>query len=688
MTLDEKIGQMTQFSGSLPEYESMIEEGKIGSLLNVYGASETNRLQKIAVEESRLGIPLIFGLDVIHGYRTIFPIPLGSAASWDTAFVRKAESIAAREASSEGINWTFALMVDIARDPRWGRIAEGGEDSFLGSTMARAQVLGFQGKSLANPLTILACGKHFVAYGGAEGGRDYNTVDVSERTLREIYLPPFKAAVDAGAGSIMSAFNEINGIPASANRFTLTDILRGEWGFNGFVVSDWNSIGELVKHGIASDKVGAGIEALKAGVDMDMEGSAYLELLENEDNNKELIDNAVRRILREKFQLGLFEHPYIDENLSNKLILNDEHLKTALQLARESIVLLKNDNALLPLSKNLKSVAVIGPLADDKNAPLGTWACVGKSENVVTVLEGIKKSVSENTQVYYSKGCGVSSDNTEMIEESVKIAKKAGVAIIVVVETAKMSGEAASRSDLNLPGVQRDLIKAIYKTGMPIVVVLLNGRPLTIPWIKENVSSILEAWYLGIQSGNAIADVLFGKYNPSGKLTVTFPRTVGQIPIYYNHKNSGRPNNPSDKFTSKYIDLSSSPLFTLGYGLSYTKFKYSNIRVSSKKITSSESLIISVDVKNVGDRQGVEIVQLYIHDVVASVTRPVKELKGFRRISLDANEKKRVEFILKPENLGFYDQNMEYVIELGRFEIMVGGNSVDLLRTSFEVIEK
>jgi len=692
MTFAEKVGQMTQFSGTNKRYEQMIREGKIGSLLNVIGAEENNRLQKIAVEESRLGIPLVIGLDVIHGYRTIFPIPLAASASWDTVLIRKAAEIAAKEAASAGIHWTFAPMVDIARDARWGRIAEGaGEDPFLGSAMARAQVLGFQGKSLADPLTLLACGKHFVAYGGAEGGRDYNTVDISERTLREIYLPLFKAAVDAGVGTLMSAFNEIGGVPASANQFTLQTILKGEWGFDGFVVSDWNSIGELVAHGIAKDRLEAGVKGLTAGVDMDMEGRCYTidmeALVADGTLSEELINDAVRRILRIKFKLGLFEHPYIDESIQKELILHQDHIQTALELARESIVLLKNERDILPLNrKELNTIALIGPLADDKDAPLGTWRCQGKQEDVVTVYEGLKNKLGDEVKIIYAKGCDVKNNSRTEFNKAIKVVRKADIVVMVMGESADMSGEAASRADLSLPGVQAELLNAIAETNKPVVLVLMNGRPLTLSNVESKVTAIVEAWHLGIQHGNAVADVLVGDYNPSGKLTATFPRSVGQIPIYYNHKNSGRPNNPSDKFTSKYIDLPSSPLYPFGYGLSYTKFKYSDIKVLNNRLLSSDELVVSVNVKNVGKRDGDEVVQLYIRDMVGSVTRPVKELKGFQRVALEAGEQKTVQFRVPVQELRFYDSDMKYTVEPGDFSVMIGGNSVEGLTANFKVI--
>ena len=692
MTFAEKVGQMTQFSGTNKRYAQMIREGKIGSLLNVIGAEENNRLQKIAVEESRLGIPLVIGLDVIHGYRTIFPIPLAASASWDTVLIRKAAEIAAKEAASSGIHWTFAPMVDIARDARWGRIAEGaGEDPFLGAAAARAQVLGFQGKDLSDPLTLLACAKHYVGYGAAEGGRDYNTVDVSERTLREIYLPPFKAAVDAGVGTLMSAFNEIGGVPTSANQFTLRTILKGEWGFDGFVVSDWNSIGELVAHGIAKDQLEAGIKGLTAGVDMDMEGRCYTTAMEalvtDGTLSEELINDAVRRILRIKFKLGLFEHPYIDENLQKELILHRNHIQTALELARESIVLLKNEKDVLPLNgKKLNTIALIGPLAGDKDAPLGTWRCQGKQEDVVTVYEGLKNKLGDDVKIIYTKGCDVKGNSRSGFKKAIKAVRKADIVVMVMGESADMSGEAASRADLNLPGVQVELINAIAETNKPIVLVLMNGRPITLSNIESKVSAIVETWHLGIGHGNAVADVLTGDYNPSGKLTATFPRSVGQIPIYYNHKNSGRPNNPSDKFTSKYIDLPSSPLYPFGYGLSYTKFKYTGIEVENNCLLSTDELVVSINVKNTGKRDGDEVVQLYIRDMVSSVTRPVKELKGFQRVALEAGEQKTVQFRIPVRNLGAYDLNMSYTVEPGEFSIMVGGNSIDGLTTTVKVV--
>lgn len=693
MTLEEKVGQMCQYSGFSEEREVPVKEGRVGSFLNVLGADNTNTVQTMAVEHSRLGIPLIFGLDVIHGYSTIFPIPLGLASCWDPDSVRKAASIAAAEAASEGIHWTFAPMVDIARDPRWGRIAEGaGEDPYLGSAMARALVEGFQGHDLADPDTIVACPKHYVAYGGAEGGRDYNTVDVSERVLREIYLPPFKAAiVDAGAGTIMSAFNDLNGVPASANRYTLTSILRGEWGFDGFVVSDWNAIRELLNHGIAATPAEAAKKAANAGVDMDMEGDVYqknlVELVREGEVSEGTIDEAVRRILRIKFMLGLFERPYVDPERAGQVIQSRENLEAALELARRSIVLLKNEEDLLPLKKEIESVAVIGPLADDRDAPLGSWSCQGNPKDVVTVLDGVKSRVAQKTRVHYAKGCEIEGASTEGFGNAVRIAKESDVAIVVVGENREMSGEAASRSSLDLPGVQEELVKAIYETGVPLVEVLMNGRPLSISWSVEHVPAILEAWFPGIQGGYAVADSIFGNHSPGGKLPVTFPRTVGQVPIYYNHKNTGRP--PStDRFTSKYLDIPSTPLFPFGHGLSYTKFDYSNLQINPKRIGHAGKVEISLEVKNIGDRRGDEVVQLYLRDVVASVTRPVKELKGFKRITIEPGEKRTTVFTLTTEQLSFINRDLKRVAEPGIFEVMVGRSSEDMqLAASFEMKE-
>lgn len=700
MSVEEKLGQLNQVGPEWPRergpensYQAeLIRNGKIGSFLYLSGADATRRVQRIAVEESRLKIPLIFGLDVIHGYRTTFPIPLALACTWNPELVEETARVAAVEATASGIHWTFAPMVDIARDPRWGRIAEGaGEDPFLGSAMAAAQVRGFQGTDLRQPYTMLACAKHFAAYGGAEGGRDYNTVDMSERTLREIYLPPFEAAVDAGVGTLMSSFNEIGGVPSSANKWLMTDVLRGKWKFNGFVVSDYAAVEQLMNHGVAVSREQAGILGLTAGVDMDMVDTIYTnELVEAAKSGRlpmNVVDEAVRRVLRVKFALGLFEHPYrnCDTTLAAKVFLKDDHVKLALKAAHQSIVLLKNEKHILPLTRDIRSIAVIGPLADVRIEMSGPWSGQVKEEDFTSVLASVKRSSSSKTTILYTKGCEVEGDSGYNAMQAAKVAKQADVAIVVAGENDNMSGEAASRSNIDLPGRQKDLIKAIHATGTPVVLVLLNGRPLALEWEVSHVAAIVEAWFPGTASGNAIADVVFGDVNPSGKLPVSFPRSVGQIPIYYNHKNTGRPFKAEDPYTSRYLDIPNTPLFPFGFGLSYTTFRYSNIKVSSASITSGQSLLVSVDVTNAGRRDGDEIVQLYVHDEVASVTRPVKELKGFKRVALKAGETKTVAFTLKPDDLSFYNLEMKKVIEPGWFTVMVGGNSVDGLQARFEV---
>lgn len=698
MTLPEKIGQLVQWNGSNPEGEKKLRNSSIGSFLNIRDQDEINRLQKIAVEETRLKIPLIFGNDVIHGYHTTFPIPLASAASWNPKLLKKSCRISAVEAAQNGTRWTFAPMVDIARDPRWGRIAEGfGEDPWLSSIMAKASVEGFQGENLADERSIAACAKHYVAYGAAIAGLDYNTVDMSERTLQEVYLPPFQAAVNARVATLMSAFNDLNGIPASCNYFTLTQILRNEWGFEGFVVSDYNATGELIYHRVAADKSQAAMEAIKAGVDVDMVGdtlignvySPHLERLVNKGEiSEEIINKSVRRVLRIKYRLGLFGHPYSIIKYTHKNPLSDsEKKKIALQLARESIVLLKNENNILPLKKDLKSIAVIGPLADNQYEILGTWTCEPVINNVVTILQGIQQKVSQETNVRFVKGCEITGAGNEEFDKAIRLAKKAKVAILLVGESKFMTGEAASRVELNLPGVQQELVEKIHATGTPVVVVLINGRPLTINWIAENIPAVVDAWFLGDQAGNAVADVLFGDYNPSGKLPVTFPRSVGQIPIYYAHKSTGRPFDPQDKYTTKYVDFPVTPLYPFGFGLSYTQFVYSNVRVNLQTVRMNENITVSVDITNSGSVAGSEIVQLYLRDQIASVTRPVKELKGFQKIVLNPGETRTLEFTITPNMLSFYDVRMRKIIEPGMFDVMVGGNSDDVITTSFELIE-
>jgi beta-glucosidase len=698
MTLAEKLGQLQQLDGeangnSRPEHRDLIRKGLLGSTLNVRGVERTNELQRIAMTEARLKIPVLFAFDVIHGYRTVFPVPLGEASSWDPAAAQRSASVAASEAAASGVRWTFAPMVDIARDARWGRIVEGsGEDPYLGAAMARARVRGFQGTNYRAPEKIVACAKHWVAYGAAEAGRDYNTTDISERTLREIYFPPFKAALDAGAGTFMSAFNDLNGVPASANPFTLTKVLRGEWRFDGFVVSDYTSVQELINHGLAANEMEAARLAINAGVDMEMVSRLYnkygAQLLKEGKLSQVTLDEAVRRILRIKFRLGLFEQPYTDESRERTTLLSRENLAAAREIAGRSMVLLKNERETLPLDKGTRSIAVIGPLADSQRDVLGSWTGDGRTEDAVTLLTGIKAIVSPATKVTYAKGCEVNDDSTAGIADAVRAARDADVAIVAVGESADMSGEASSRSSLDLPGRQLDLVKAIQATGKPTVVVLMNGRPLTINWVAENVPAILETWFAGTQAGNAIADVLFGDVNPGGKLPLTFPRAVGQEPLYYNHMNTGRPPDANNKYTSKYLDVPWTPLYPFGYGLSYTQFSLTNLHLSAQRISPAGRLTVSVEVENTGKRAGDEVVQLYIRDVAASLTRPVKELKGFERITLRPGERRRVSFTLAPEQLGFYNREMRFVVEPGEFKIMVGTNSESGLGASFEVAEK
>jgi beta-glucosidase len=701
MTLEEKLGQLQQLDGEAngnyrPEHIELVRRGLLGSTLNVRGARKTNELQRIAVEQSRLKIPLIFGFDVIHGYRTIFPVPLAEAASWDPVVVERAAAVAAAEASAAGVRWTFAPMVDIARDARWGRIVEGaGEDPYLGAVLAGARVRGFQGRDYSAPGKVVACAKHWVGYGAAEGGRDYNTTDMSEHRLREIYLPPFKAALDAGVATFMSAFNDLNGVPASANPFTLTRVLRDEWRFDGFVVSDYESIREVINHGLAAGESEAALAALSAGVDMEMVSRLYGKyipaLIREGKISSAIVDNAVRRILRIKFRLGLFEKPYTDETREQAIISSRSNIDAAREVAARSIVLLKNEPKVLPLRKDVRSIAVIGMLANSQADMFGSWSGDGRKEDAVTLLDGIRAKVPRTTRVTYAKGCTVSgadgTDEAPLVDEAVRVARESDVVIVAVGESADMSGEAASRASLDLPGRQLELVKAVVGAGKPVVVVLFNGRPLTINWIADKAPSILETWFGGVQAGNAIADVLFGDVNPGGKLPVTFPRLVGQVPLYYAHKNTGRPPDPANKYTSKYLDVPVTPLYPFGYGLSYTAFRLTNLRLNAPSIRPNGRITASVEVENVGGRAGDEVVQLYIRDVVASVTRPLKELKGFERITLKAGEKRRVEFTLASEHLGFYNREMRFVVEPGEFRVFVGTNSAEGLEASFRVLE-
>ena len=702
MTIEEKVGQLVQYTGwrrdtlsgpsVSPVQEKLIREGRLGGIFNLYGAKATREAQKIALERSRLKIPLLFGLDVIHGYRTTFPIPLAEAASWDTALAERDARCAAGEASASGVSWTFAPMVDIARDPRWGRIAEGsGEDPLLGSLMAAARVRGFQGIDPASGGSIAACVKHYAAYGGAEGGRDYNAVDLSERTLREVYLLPYRAAVDAGVLTVMSSFNEIGGIPATANRSLLTGILRNEWGFRGFVVSDWTAITELIPHGVAGDTAEAAALAFNAGVDADMESGAYLfslpRLVREGKVSPARLDDGVRRVLRVKYALGLFDDPYRQsgEEKERGAILSATNIASARDAARRSIVLLKNSGNLLPLPKSVRSIAVIGPLADDRVDPLGPWDALGNPVDVVTLLDGIRRSVSSSTRVFYARGCTISGDDRSGFAGALEAARSADAVILALGESREMSGEAASRSSLDIPGIQNDLIEAVAGAGKPVVLVLMNGRPLTISHAEARVSSILESWFLGVQAGPAIADVIFGDYNPSGKLPVTFPRTVGQVPFYYNHKNTGRPPQDTVKYTSRYLDLPSTPLYPFGYGLSYTTFRYSGLSVAPGETDTAGSVTVGVDVRNTGSRPGEEVVQLYVRQDVGSVTRPVRELKGFRKIMLAPGESAHVEFPLHVRDLRIWDAAMRHVVEPGTFTVYCGTNSRDVSQSRFTV---
>ncbi|MCF6268409.1 MAG: glycoside hydrolase family 3 C-terminal domain-containing protein [Melioribacteraceae bacterium] len=693
MTLDEKIGQLVQSVGIKENTIEDIRSGKIGSILGIKSADEVSKFQKIAIEESRLKIPLIFANDVIHGFSTTFPIPLAEASSWNPELVKKSASIAAYEAASEGTKWNYAPMVDISRDPRWGRIMEGsGEDPYLGSVMAIARIEGFQGDDFSHPSKVVATAKHFVAYGAAEAGRDYNSVDISERRLREIYLPPFLSAVNSEVGSIMSAFNDINGIPASANKFILTEILRDEWKFKGTVITDYNSVGELVYHGFAKDKKEAALKGLTAGIDIDMVGdtidgdvySPHLkELLEDNLIDISSIDKAVRNVLRMKFNAGLFEKPYVDSTyFVENNISQDAKNKIALQMAKESIVLLKNDNNLLPLNKKTKKIAVIGSMAENEYDQLGAWTCKPNYKNGISALEGIRELAKEGTEVLFARGFDPRSNDKSGFEEALSVISQANVAVVFAGENWELSGEAASRTDINLPGVQLEFIKRAQELETPIIVVLMNGRPLTINWSSQNIPAILEAWYLGDMSGKAIASVLFGEYNPSGKLPITFPRSVGQIPIYYNAKSTGRPAREDVKWSSKYLDSPNTPLYPFGFGLSYTQFKYSNFSVNTSSNSISDSIIVTVDVTNIGKYAGEEVVQLYIQDLFASVTRPIKELKSFKKIKIDVGKTETIKFIVTPSMLSFYGIDMKKIIEPGEFKIFVGGNSTDLLSES------
>ncbi|CAD7815813.1 Beta-glucosidase BoGH3B [Chryseobacterium aquaeductus] len=695
MTLEEKIGQLVQYSGF--EYATgpqnsnsasvldQIKKGKVGSMLNVSGAEETRKFQELALK-SRLKIPLLFGQDVIHGYRTTFPVNLGQAASWDLGLIEKSERIAATEASAYGIHWTFAPMVDIARDPRWGRVMEGsGEDTYLGTQIGLARIKGFQGRGLGNLDAIMACAKHFAAYGAAVGGRDYNSVDMSLRQLHETYLPPFKAAAEAGVATFMNSFNDINGIPATANRYILRNLLKDKWKYQGFVVSDWGSIGEMVPHGYAKDNKEAAEKAIIAGSDMDMESRVYMaelpNLVKEGKVDPKLIDDAARKILLKKFEMGLFDDPYrfSSEKRQKEQLNNQENREFGREFGSKSIVLLKNQKNILPISKSTKTVALIGPFGKETTANHGFWSVAFKDDNqrIITQFDGIKNQLDKNSTLLYAKGANVDDQDKSMFAEAIETAKKADVVIMTLGEGHAMSGEAKSRSNLHFTGVQEDLLKEIAKTGKPIVLMINAGRPLVFDWAADNIPTIMYNWWLGTEAGNSIADVLFGTVNPGGKLPMTFPRTEGQIPVYYNHYNTGRPakNNTDRNYVSAYIDLDNDPKFPFGYGLSYTQFKYSDMNLSSTNLKGNQRLNISLNISNTGNYDGEEVVQLYIKDLFGRVVRPVKELKGFHKVFIKKGETKTVNFILTPENLKFYDDELNYDWESGEFDIMVGTNS-------------
>ena len=716
MTLEEKVGQLNQYNGfwditgptpkegqAAKKYEDL-KKGLVGSMLNVKGVKDVKALQKIAVEQTRLGIPLLFGFDVIHGYKTISPIPLAEAASWDLEAMKKSAAIAAEEAAAVGLNWTFAPMIDISRDARWGRVMEGaGEDPFLGSKIAVARVQGFQGEDLSAVNTILACAKHFAGYAFAESGRDYNTVDISETVLQNTIFPPFKAAVEAGVRTFMNSFNELNGVPATGNAYLQREVLKRDWKFDGFVVSDWGSINEMIPHGFAKDSKQAAEIAINAGSDMDMESSAYVEhlvALVKEGKVKEsVIDDAARRILKVKFELGLFDDPYkyCDENRELATVGKAEFQEGVLDMAKKSIVLLKNEKELLPLKKSGQKIALIGALANDKTSPLGSWRIAADDNSAVSVLEGLQKY--SGNQLTYVKGADVTEGRTQFIwetkinttdksgfAEAIAAAKQADIVVMVLGEHGLQSGEGRSRTDIGLPGVQQELLEAIYKVNPNVVLVLNNGRPLAIPWADENIPAIVEGWHLGTQSGNAIAQVLYGDYNPSGKLPMTFPRNVGQIPIYYNYKNTGRPvmNEPESVFWSHYIDEKNTPLYPFGHGLSYSKFEYSDLQISSKTFAKNGKIEVSVNLKNTGKVAGKEVVQLYIRDLIGSITRPVKELKGFEMIELQPNETKKVVFTIDEKTIEYFTANRKWEAEAGDFKVFIGGSSVTKLEGDFQ----
>ena len=712
MTLDEKIGQLNlPTSGDFvtgqaasSDVAKNIAQGKVGGLFNIKSVAKIKDVQKIAVEKSRLKIPLLFGMDVIHGYETVFPIPLGMSCTWDMKLVERSARIAANEASADGINWTFSPMVDISRDPRWGRVSEGnGEDPYLGSQIAKAMVTGYQGNDLTKNNTIMSCVKHYALYGAAEAGRDYNTTDMSRQRMFNEYFPPYKAAIDAGVGSVMASFNEVDGVPATANKWLMTDVLRKQWGFKGFVVTDYTGINEMIAHGIG-DLQTVSARALMAGIDMDMVGEGLLlttkKSLQEGKVTQAQIDAACRRILEAKYKLGLFTDPYkyCDENRAKTEIFTDANRKEARSIAAQSFVLLKNQGNILPLKKS-GTIALIGPLADNKENMPGTWSVAAVKENATSLLAGLQQVVGNKVKILYAKGSNLDADSvleeratmfgktlyrdrrpdSVILREALEVAAKADVIVAAVGESAEMSGESSSRTDIQIPALQQKLLKALLATGKPVVLVLFTGRPLVLKWENEYVPAILNVWFGGTEAGFAIADVLFGDVNPSGKLSTTFPQNVGQIPLFYNHKNTGRPLGTwFEKFRSNYLDVSNEPVYPFGFGLSYTSFSYSDIDLSSKLLKGNQTLTATVTVTNTGTTDGMEVIQLYIRDMVGSVTRPVKELKGFQKVAIKAGESKKISFPVKTDDLKFYNYDLKYDWEPGEFEIMIGGNSRDV----------
>lgn len=714
MTLEEKIGQLnlpssgdiTTGQAKSSDIAKKIREGKVGGLFNIKSVAKIKDVQRVAVEESRLKIPLLFGMDVIHGYETVFPIPLGLSCTWDMPLIERSAQIAAKEASADGINWTFSPMVDICRDPRWGRIAEGsGEDAYLGSEIAKAMVKGYQGNDLTKNNTIMSCVKHYALYGAPEAGRDYNTTDMSRQRMYNEYFPPYKAAVDAGVGSVMASFNEIDGIPATANKWLMTDVLRKQWKFNGFVVTDYTGINEMIDHGIG-DLQTVSARALDAGIDMDMVGEGFLTTLQKSLKEKKItvaqIDAACRKILEAKYKLGLFQDPYkyCDENRSKTEVFTAEHRREARSIAAQSFVLMRNQNNILPLKKS-GTIALIGPLADNKENMPGTWSVAADFSKATSLLAGMKELVGDNVKILHARGSNLDEDSlfeeragmfgkslrrdkrpaSVILQEALEIASQSDVIIAALGESSEMSGESSSRTNIEIPKLQQDLLKALVKTGKPVVLVLFTGRPLAMKWESENVPAILNVWFAGSEAGYAITDALFGDVNPSGKLTTTWPQNVGQVPLFYNHKNTGRPLGEGkwfEKFKTNYLDVSNDPVYPFGYGLSYTQFSYGELQLSKTNLKGNEMLKASVIVTNTGQFTGKEVVQLYIRDIVGSVTRPVKELKSFQKVELKPGESKVVTFTITPEHLKFYNYDLKYDWEPGEFQIMIGTNSKDV----------